>query len=441
MWEKELTAIEANKFISPHFPATNHGDGFWVDTCSQSAPHATCSTQVCRTGTPNECQAEGTGVQACFGQHTEQLDNNYFAAFSGDDSNPDFADWTETETAGDGTASVTAYRAMTKHGNVAVRLKTTGTTSSVELSSECLTAGVGSDIYGEASALAIDESTILEIGVVEYSDVACSGSLAITYLHLGSINGVWNTFGDSKSTWDGSANSYRLFARVRNQTGDVLIDALSVKEASYRTPFIPCPTGSGTCTATARDHRLHNPLSDFDETTQKYGYEDGFCASAWVYTDWVGDDGIAHYVFAVPGTAGNNNRWHILKDAADNLIWRIYDNAGDDRRVYLVLTGVTWTAGNWKYVEVCSNNSDNTIEGRFYNEANSTWYDLGSIAGVGTGIQAGQSTDLHVGHLANGSYLDGYQNRIHLSPYPTGNFVWPMKGWNSGKPPVNGRPY
>lgn len=440
MWQRKLSAIESNKYISPHFPATNHGDGFWIDTCSQAAPHATCSTQICRPGTPNECQAEGTGVQACFGQYTEQLDNNYFGSFTGDDSNPDIADWLETEESGDGTAVIAAYRADVFYADVAVRMTTTGTTSYARLD-QCVPVSSSTAYYGYALLKKL--SGVISgalIGVVEYSDGACANYVTEQVLFAGDIEKTWKTYGDAFTT-DGTTNSVVFRVFPYQVAADFLVGAVSLKAAPYHTPFIPCASGAAPCTATSRQYELHNPLSDFIEAEQKYGYEDGFCADAWVWTPWAGDDGINRYILNVPSTAGSNNRWSLQKHDADILVFSIYDSAGGLRQYYTGADSTNWPTGEWKYIEACSNNSDNVLVARHYNAGNSTWYDWATAAGAGTGIQDGQATDLHIGHLSNTNYLDGYTPKIHVSPYPTGNFVWPQKGWNNGRPPVNGRPY
>jgi len=135
----------------------------------------------------------------------------------------------------------------------------------------------------------------------------------------------------------------------------------------------------------------------------------------------------------VPGTAGNNNRWQLQKNADDSIYFQLYDDVAALRQINsLAITDISWTAGDWKYVEACSNNSDDTIAAHWFNNANQTWYDLANAAGAGTGIQDGQSNILYVGHSGGNSFLDGYQSEIIISPYSD---IYPNLGFNSGNPP------
>lgn len=439
VWHSVLDAVGRNKYHNPYFPATRHGDGFYVHTCSQAASHATCSTQVCRDGTPNACQAEGTGVFAAYGQYTELCDDNLTGTLTGDDSNPTFTHWTETSDAGDGSASLTAYRVDVYAGDVSARMTLTGTTSWLQLTSACETTGIGSDIYVEATAKKLSGTADLYVIVGEYSSVDCTtGFLSSTTLYSGDVSSVWDQYGDVLTTWDGSTSSYQVRVLSYQSASDVLVGAVSIKVAAYHTPLIP-NVGAGSTTANARDCRLANPLAAWSDTLGEYMYESGFCASVWVYNDWDAEDGVNHILLYAPTTAGNNNRWHSEKADNNLLYFTVYDSVGDARLITLAVTNTNWTASNWKYVEMCSNNTDSTIVGHFYNVANATWYNLGGIAGGGTGIQDGQNTEFHVGHSIGGSFLNGYISRINIGPY---NAIWPLEGFNDGRPPVNeGSPY
>lgn len=428
LWERELTAIESNKYISPYFPSTNHGDGFYVSNCTQVASHATCSTQVCRDGTPNACQAEGTGTMALFGQYTEELDNNSFEAFTGDPSVANFDDWPAES------GAVTAYLADAKHGDVSVRMK------GGSLTGECIIGG-GSDTYFEISAKQLNNGGgTVEVWLREYDTGFCSDQLAITMPLITCTPGsVWNDCGAlfEAATWNVATSSYAI-QLVDTVDGDMLIDNVSIKEASYHTPFVHCPTGSGSVTYNDREYELFNPLSSYIEAEGKDGYEDGVCISTWVYTDWAGDDTGVHRILSVPGTAGNNNRWMITFVNTWVALY-IYDSIAATLTSIYVANVTSWTAGGWKYIEACSDNAG-TIAMHYFNVNNSTWYD-GGVGGGGTGIQNGQTIDFHIGHVGGTNYCDCYQSEIHLSPYPSGAFVWPQKGFNGGRPPVNHAPY
>jgi hypothetical protein len=425
LWEKELSAIEANKFISPYFPGTDYGDGFWVDTCSQAASHATCSTQVCRDGTPNACQAEGTGVMALFGGYTEQLDNNSFEAYVGDPSDGDFSDW-PTEA-----GAVTAYLADSKHGDVSARMQ------GGSMTSECIIGG-GNDTYFEISAKQLNNGGgTIEVWLREYDTGFCTSQLALTTIITCTPGGVYDDCGAlfAAASWNVATSSYAIQI-VDSVDGDVLIDNVSIKEASYHTPWVENPSGGVTTTYNSRDDRLHNPLSDYCESEGADCYASGFCATAWVYTDWAGDDGATHTIFNIPGTVGNNNRWRVYKDPDNNIYFDWYDSAANLHRRYLAVTDTNFTSGDWDYIEVCSDNSTLT-KAHHYNVANGTWYDWTITSGA-YGIHNDQSVEFHLGHMGNTVHLDGYQSEIHISPY---NAIYPNVGFNNGNPPINGSPY
>ena len=428
LWEGVLSTVDANKYISPYFPGTDYNDGFYVDTCSQAANHATCSTQVCRDGTPNACQAEGTGVMACYGGYTEQTDNNSFEAYTGDPSDGEFSDWTEG-------GNVTAYLADSKHGNVSLRMQ------GGSMTSECFTVGQGADLYVELSAKELDGGGgTIEVWLREYDTGFCTTQLALTTIITCTPGGVYDDCGAliEAATWNASTSSYKIQI-VDSVDGDMLVDCVSVKAASYRTPWVHCPTGSGSVTYSARQYDLFNPLSSYCESEDGYCYVSGFCASVWFYTDWNGDDGVAHGIFRIPPTVGDQNRVELQKASTDRIYFELFDAAGATRNVYLAVNSTNWTGGDWKFIETCSNNSDDTVKARWYNVSNSTWYDLANAGGVGTGIQADQNAEIMIGYRGGaGQYLDGYISEIHVGPYSA---IYPMKGFNGGRPPVNGSPY
>jgi len=440
LWDGVLSAIDANKYISPYFPGNNNGDGFYVDTCTQAASHSTCSTQKCRDGTPNACQAEGTGVIANFGEYTEVIDNNSYETRTGTDDNPAFTGWTEIANVGDGgRADLTAYRADTKHGDISMRMNVKGGDTAVayiSMTSPCHNIAPGSTVYAEIAAKALEGDTSIRIWVLEYAMANCVAAGAGTWV----VNDVeatseWKVYG-GPATLTGSAASVSIEILARldpGEEGSLLVDTASLKVADYHTPWVHNPAGDVTTTYNLRNYRLHNPLSDYVESEDGFAYESGFCASTWVYTDW-SEDGIDHCMFRANSTAGNNNKWRIEKTSADNTMFWVWDLAGNNRYVYLGATNTTWTIGDWKYIEVCSNNSDNVVKGHWYNAANQTWYDMGSLGGPGTGVQDDQSNELHIGHRSNMDFLDGYQNQIFISPYSD---IYPMKGFNSGSPPCN----
>ena len=422
VWNTFLSAIEANKAINPYFPGNSNGPGFYVDTCTQAASHATCSWDNCREGTPTACQAEGTGVMAVFGQFTGIQDNNSFETNTNTQDNPTFTGFTYTENAGDGTANVSQYFGESKHGNSSLRIKLTGTTSYAFVGSTCNAMLPNTDYYAYVGAKCRDGKcpTSARVYVLEYSDAGCTMNLVSNSGTMGNVvSASWADYA-VQFTSAATTNFYKIGFEARNGNADVLFDALDLKEASYHTPWVHVPSGGGAVTYNNRLYSLHNPLID----ESKNGIENwvgGFCAGQWVYTDWTGDIGTAHYFLNSPGNAGNNNRWWFYVDAGGNVTFYIYDSASAGRRVTFLLDSTNWSAGSWKYLEGCTDNAGG-ITARHYNVFNKTWYTWGSIGGVGTGIQDGADTLLQVGHYTGSATLDGYFGPFKIGPYSA---TWP----------------
>jgi len=436
-WDKPLTDVESNKWNNPYFPGTSHGDGFYVSTCTQAASHSTCSTQKCRSGTPVACQAEGTGTMATYGQYTETIVDNSGESPSGGDDAPDWPDWTETEVAGDGTSAISAYRADTKHGDLAFRLKTTGTTSNAQID-QCVACSGSTAYFAYADFKEMRKNvSSVDFAVQEYSGASCTTLVTTNYIFQDKDipEAIWNYYGGGFTT-DASTVGCRLVV-LSVGAADILVDSFSLKAALYHTPWVENPTGAGTTTYNARDYRFDNPLARWSDIDAEYGWENGFCAAIWAYTDWWEPGATTYFLYAV-GTAGNNNLWFI-RDAPDNVLrFRVYNSLGVSVQSVLAVTNTEFTAGDWKYIEVCHDNASTAI-GHHYNRANDTWYDW-SVAGAS--VQDGAGSEILVGYSGA---IDGHNSEIHLSPYPSGAFVWPNKGFSSGQPPCNcnqnGRPY
>jgi hypothetical protein len=361
---------------------------------------------------------------AIFGEYTEELDNNGFESYTGDPSDGNFADWIEG-------GNITAYLADSKHGDVSARLR------GGSLTGECI-AGTPTQLYVELSAKQLENrGGTIEVWGRQYDTGFCTNQLAINTVVTCTPGSVYETCGGLLDSINPATSSYKIQI-VDAVDGDMLIDNVSVKDAPYHTPWVHCPTGSGSVTYNAKQYELDSPLARYVDSEGGYAYASGFCGWAWLYTDWAGDDGVTHQILTSPGTAGVNNRWIINKPNSNNVQFVLYDAAGALRQYTIVTTSTNWTAGGWKYLEWCSNNSDNVLKGRHYNVSNSTWYDWSSAAGAGTGIQDGQATDLHVGHDAGVNMVDGFVSEMGIGEYSD---IWPQRSFNGGRPPVNHAPY
>jgi hypothetical protein len=211
-------------------------------------------------------------------------------------------------------------------------------------------------------------------------------------------------------------------------SSDILVDSVSFKASSIWTPWVHAPTVP--VSTTARQLTAHNPLSD-PLPNGTMAFSAGWCASAWVWTDWAGNDTTVHVFMQSPETAGLNNKWQMKKYAAGDIAFDLYDGAGALKEYDLVGNATNWTAGGAKYIEACTNNAG-TAAFHWYNAANLTWYDGPFVGGVGTGIQSGQSASLYIGHDAGSYPLNGFIQSPTISPYSA---TWPHAGFNDGVAP------
>jgi len=283
----------------------------------------------------------------------------------------------------------------------------------------------------------------VDFAVEEYSGASCATLVTTNYIFQNSdvAGGSWVEYGATFTT-GGTTVSCKMIV-LSDSASDILADMFSLKLGTYRTPWVENPTGAGTTTYNTRNYRFDNPLQRWSDADAEYGWENGFCVAKWVYTDWNSLAAGTAYFFQAIGTVGNNNAWWFSFTATELLQFRVYDAAASTRfSQYGAVTDTDWTAGDWKYIEGCTDNTG-TIVAHHYNRANTTWYVWSAPSGPGTGIQDGAGTENVVGGTGT---TNGYFSEVRISPYPAGAFAWPNAGFNNGEPPVNGygstkRPY
>jgi hypothetical protein len=165
--------------------------------------------------------------------------------------------------------------------------------------------------------------------VSQYSG-ACGTKLKdMFYEYDPAKSGTWEDFifTIENTDWEVTADSYYLSIVMNSGwQSDILIDTIHITESSYRVPFVHVPASGGAVTYNSRPYTLHNPLFDYIEFEDDYAYAGGFCGSAWVHTDWAGDDGVTHQILTSPGTVGLNNRWIISKPNSNNIQFVLYGN-------------------------------------------------------------------------------------------------------------------
>jgi hypothetical protein len=291
----------------------------------------------------------------------------------------------------------------------------------------------------------LSPTNFIILGGYEYTDAACTvGGGQVFYRFPATIGGTFSSDGAAFTSGVGT-NSVIVFIRAYNivtvsTIQDVLIDSVSLKAGSYRTPWVH-NSGPGSSSYSARTYALHNVLSDSKPDGTK-AYANGFCVGGWYYNDWNWDTGAGaetiHKIFAIPGTVGSNNRVEVyINTSSDEVLFLIYDSVGNYYFKYKgAITDIIWTGGYWKYFEACTSNTG-TVIAHHYNVANSTWYPWSLVDATGTAIVNDQSTTMNFGSSGAGNrYIDGYISNICFAPFSS---TYSNICWNNGTPPK--RPY
>jgi hypothetical protein len=431
---------EVVRWMHPYYPApTAYGPGFpgmYPTACTQAASPASCSYDQCASQAPHTCFAEPTGSLAVFSGGTELLPQNSFENPTGEDSSPSFPGWSGA-VQGTGAAR-SAYRADTKHGQVAWRCKTTDTNSYCWQLSSCVAASPSTSYFTYAGTKTIAGRPKVTLWRGEYASGDCTGTPAWSKAYEQYItNGAWSYTAAAAFTTGAGTNSFSYEVDVGSpglsDPSEILVDTLSVKQGKFWTPWIA--NGAGTISYNARDYRAHNPLSD-PLPSGAYPFTSGFCVADWVYTDWAGNDNENHYVISSPDSSGGANSWYILKTNSNTPQFTVWDSSAVAKAVYgwPALDNTSWTAGNWKYIEACTSNTG-TLVARHFNVANATWYPWSSTTGSGTGIQNGQSSSIRFGQ-GTGIYMSGFKSAVCIAPYKAS---YTLCDFNGGTPPK--KPY
>lgn len=426
LWGKTLSAIEAAKWISPHFPGPTETTGLWPTACTHTAPEATCGYDRCRDGTPNACQVQGTGVQAVFGAATELAPNNSFETFTGTDAAPTITGWTREFAVG--SPKITLYRPAAKHGNVGLRFKTNAPTDDFRSVSSCIAVSGNTDYYVSGTHKILSGSITPRLLVIEFTGASCTSAGNSTIISTTGINGV---VGQKFTTAAGTIGAkIYINSQVTNSMYDVVWDTISLKQKSYHTPWFH-NSGTGTTSSTAKTYTLNNPLAE----KRKDGvsaYLNGFCFGTWVWTPYGGSDTATREVlYNVPGGA---QLWKVEKFGITSLVFFITDSVSGQKYSLFTPNDTNFTANSWKYITGCTNNAG-TVSFAAYNTNNSTWY-TGTPGGAGTGVHSTAASQLYFGSN-NGStqQMDAYFHNLVITPYASPN---PLPGFTNR--PTN-RPY
>jgi hypothetical protein len=345
---------------------------------------------------------------------------------TGDDSAPTFTGWTVF-----GSGVKTAYRDYAKHGLVSIRTKTTSAVS--ERIQQCIPASPSTAYYMSYNSKTLSGTPNIYLQAAEYSDVGCSAY--VTYHVITSGPQEDDEHGGTFTT-NVATNSilFDMYA-PHNSIGDILIDSVSLKAGSYRTPWVSNP-GAGSSSYSSRVYKLHNTLSDA-KPDGSYPWSAGFCASTWIYSDWDGANSptVSTGILNTNQGGGPANAWYLGIDGTHNLLFALYDSAANVNYRYSILDATTWSAHAWHFVEICTSNTG-THFGHWYNVNNATWYDMFIDYDLGTGIQTASLDPLWVGKDVWGNYLEGYVSNVCIMPYSA---TYTNCNFNGGQSPK--RPY
>lgn len=430
LWGKALSAIEAAKWINPHFPKPTMTNGLYPTACTHTAPEATCSYDRCRDGTPSACQVQGTGVQAVFAAATELAPNNSFETFTGTDAVPTITGWSKTEING----KVSMYRPAAKHGNVALRMKYSADGGTARINAVIpVSPSTVYYAYVNKKTLSGKDSTS-PLSWLAYSSVDCTTGFvgaasvsipAATVLADGVMGGTWTT--------GGTTNCIKLYLNdAISSTTDysVVFDNISLRAKSYYTPWFHNPS-TGTTSSTAKTYTLNNPLAE----TRPDGvsaFTNGFCVGTWVWTDFSGADS-SNKKLLTTSLVGSSQIY--LTHINGGIDLSIINTVGAVKTTTILVDNTKFTNGAWKYITVCNNNTGTpTIQ--YYNSANNTWYSGVSYSGAGDGILGSMGSTVTLGSYTGGVVVGNlYFHNLVFTPYSAIN---PLPGFNNR--PTN-RPY
>ena len=443
MWDRTLDTVEKSKWKSPYFPGVRrlNSDGMYVTTCTQAASHATCSHQHCRNGTPNSCEPEMTGALAIFNGDTQTLGNNSFEdSYTGTQTVPNWPEWNEQRFNGSGVSTLSAYYGDSTHGNVSARATTSAADGNTRVISSCIIVTPGAAYVIGVNFKKLSGTARIYVSFTEYTAANCTGYLGnqSPILYTDPPVGEWVEYA-VPVVMGGTTNSVKInYYPTYSSIADVLMDSLSFKAGTYRTPFVHCL--GVACSTNARFAEVHNPLSDYMQDEGDFGYASGACFSQWVFTMWPGDHDDAHDLLHIPPTAGSNNQIRIYKDGSpDRFSFEWRDDGGGASSLTYTANSTTWPAGEWIYYEVCASGQDGGAAahaGHHYVASTGTWYDWSSLTLVDM-TQDGQSSTLNIGSYNSGTVQgDYYTSSIYVSPY---NAVFQNRGFNNGIAP--GAPY
>ncbi len=234
--------------------------------------------------------------------------------------------WTDTETAGDGSASISAESTIIAAGTKSVKMVLTGTTSVASVDSACITCTASTcnyDMYATAFAKKASGTTVTEIDILEYDTDACGAYLQTQTVQTGDITTGWLEYGGLAASASFHANSSSVLLRLK-ESGDggvtMYFDAPQLRAASTAVgAFALCDTDA-TCATNDVDITDDNPPINVQGTWE-------FEATIRSPMDGAVGGSPHRRIIYVPGTAGNNNRI-LFYWSSDLLTCTAYDSAG-----------------------------------------------------------------------------------------------------------------
>ena len=292
--------------------------------------------------------------------------------------------WVETT---GGSASIAADTTTKAFGVQSVKFTHTGAGDSSSLDSACKTDRIGNTVYFDVDAKDGGDTSSCAIQILEYDAADCTTLLATNDIVAATdLATDWTHYEGTLAagTWNGSTSSWRLRLMCADTTGAYTAN-WGYAQVSEQETWSVC------CTDADANAVCNRVVASINDPTSIGGTWE---VSFTIRTPWVGDDGIAHELMQLPGTAGNNNLISVSKTAANDFEFSVYTDAGVAKTASHAVNSTNWAADTDHDI-VLTHYSD----GRVFCEIDGT-----PCSSSGTGaLQDAHSADMYLSGTASAS--------------------------------------
>lgn len=240
--------------------------------------------------------------------------------------------WVTAETAGDGSAAVDCSTDTVAHGARSLKVVLTGTTSAANITSACITTGIGSDVYLSAYNKCTSGTCASRLGLAEYDNADCTANLAFNAV-LNFMSGTdWEKQDAvfAAGSWNGATSSFTIYLNENGNGGTT---------AYWNSPQLRVAS-TPTDAFCGSDADAAAVCTILDVTSGS----EALSAASWTITATVRSpiDGAeatpVRTILRVPATAGDNNKitasW-----ASDTLTLSVFDSAGAEKTSTVAAAG------------------------------------------------------------------------------------------------------